>query len=265
MRPMGPVDHDGMDYASLEVPWEGDEEAQRMVRLRWLATLVYMVGVSVGAIMPLLWPDMDEGSFVIVYMVVVVGGAIALILILSKPLMRPPGEVTAMKDGLALEGSVARKLRPGETFYLRTRFNLVLYLIVPVIVFMAVLMVLIPDMSSRVILGVVTAVMAILSVIFINFTVKADRETLSFKFGPFGKVLRLEEIALIKVTKVNAMKDFMGYGVRIGPDGTIGYILHGGVGFRVETDKGKRYVVTIPEPEQLVEYVEAALAENAEA
>ncbi len=261
---MEPRDGDGMDYASLEVPWEGDEEAQRMVRLRWLATAVYMVVVSVGAVLPLVWPEMDEGSFVIVYMVVVVGGAIALVLILSKPLIRPSEEYAVMKDGLAVEGGVARKLRPGETFYLRTRFNLILYLLVPVMVFMAALMVLIPDMTSRVILGVVTAFMAILSVIFINFTVRADRETLSFKFGPFGKVLRLEEITLIKATKVNAMKDYMGYGVRIGPDGTIGYILQGGPGFRVETDKGKRYVVTIPEPEQLVEYVKAAIAERAE-
>ena len=46
--------------------------------------------------------------------------------------------------------------------------------------------------------------------------------------------------------------------------GTIGYILQGDVGFRVETEKGKRYVVTIPEPEGLVEYVKAAKAEGPE-
>lgn len=60
------------------------------------------------------------------------------------------------------------------------------------------------------------------------------------------------------------MKDFMGNGVRIGPNGTIGYILQGDVGFRVETEEGKRYVVTIPEPEGLVEYVKAAMAEGPE-
>jgi hypothetical protein len=54
----------------------------------------------------------------------------------------------------------------------------------------------------------------------------------------------------------------MGYGVRIGPDGSIGYVVRGGPGFRVETEEGKRYVVTIPEPEGLVEYVRAAKAER---
>jgi hypothetical protein len=256
---------EGMDYASLEVPWEGDEAVQRMIRLRWVVTMVYIIIVIAGGFVPFLWPELDEGLFVVVYMVMVVGGALALILVLTSPLLRPPRSDVSVADGLAKESGVTRKLRPGETFYLQTRFNLILYIMVPMIILMAALMVYIDDMTTRVIMGVVTAFLAILAAIFINFTVKADRRTLSFKFGPFGKVLPLSDIRLIRVTKVSAMKDFMGYGVRIGPDGTIGYITQGDVGFRVETVDEKRYVVTIPEPEQLVEYVKAAIAANAEA
>ena len=252
-----------MKYASLEVPWEEDEEAQRNVRMRWFATIVYIVLVLAFTFLPFLFPDMNEGAFVTIYMIVVIGGAILLMVILTRPLMRPPGEDLEVMDGLVSEDGVVRKLRPGETYYFRMRFNLILYIMVPIIIFMAVLMLFIPERTAVIIIGVVTVVMVVISLIFINFEVKADLETLSFKFGYFGKELPLDTITHISVTKVNAMKDFMGYGVRIGPDGTIGYILQGEVGFRVVTEKGKRYVVTIPDPEELVEYIKAAMAERA--
>ena len=259
---MPSADDSDMDYASMEVPWGGDEEAQRTVRLRWTATIVYIVVVIVGTFMPFIWREMDEGVFVTVYLVIVIGGALLLIVILSRPLMRPPGGDVSVKDGLAMEDGVTRKLRPGETYYLRVRFNLILYIMVPTVVVMAAMMLFIPDQTTVIILGITTAGLTVLVLIFINFEVKADRETLSFKFGHFGKELPLDSIRSITVTKVNAMKDFMGYGVRIGPDGTIGYILQGDVGFRVETAEGKRYVVTIPEPDGLVEYVKAAKADR---
>lgn len=261
---MPSADASDMDYASLEVPWGGDEEVQRTVRLRWTTTIVYFVIVMVGAFLPFFWPELDEGVFVTVYLVIVIGGAVLLMVILSIPLVRPPGGDVTVKDGLAIEDGVTRKLRPGETYYLRVRFNLILYIMVPIVVVMAATMLFIQDRTSVIILGVTTAAMTILALIFINFEVRADREMLSFKFGHFGKELPLDSITSIRVTKVNALKDFMGYGVRLGPDGTIGYILQGDVGFRVETEEGKRYVVTIPQPEGLVEYVKAAKAAKAD-
>ena len=254
----------GMEYATLEVPWDGDEEVQRTVRLGWFVTVVYIVLVVAASMVPIFWPRFDEGVFLAVYMFIVVGGAILLIIALSKPLPRPPGGDVTVKDGLAVEAGVSRKLRPGETYYLRIRFNLILYIILPMVVFFGVLALFISDRTSTLIIAAVTALMVVIGIVFINFEVKADRKTLSFKFGHFGKEIPLDEISHISVTKVNAMRDFTGYGYRIGPDGSIGYIVQGGAGFRVETDKGKRYVVTIPEPGELVEYVRAAMAERDE-
>ncbi len=262
METMSPKEKTDMKYASLEVPWGEDEEAQRNVRLRWFATIVYIVLVIGFTFLPFLFQDMDEGAFVTIYMIVVVGGAILLMVILTRPLMRPPGEDVKVVDGLVSEAGVARKLRPGETYYFRMRFNMILYIMVPTIILMAVLMMFIQERTAVMIIGVVTVVMVVISLIFINFEVKADLETLSFKFGYFGTELPLDTITNIRVTKVNALKDFMGWGVRIGPDGTKGYILQGDVGFRVETDKGKKFVVTIPDPEELVEYVKAAIVER---
>ncbi len=256
------VSREDLDYASLDVPWSGDEEVQRTVKVRWAATVVYLIAVTLGALMPLFWPGIDEGAFVTVYVVTVVVGAMLLVFIIFKPLVRPPGGEVKVKHGLAEEDGVTRRLRPGETYYLRIRFDLILYIMLPVILFMAVLMVFIADRTTVMIIGVTTAGITAIMLVFLNFEVKADMEVLSFKFGPFGKVLPLDGITSIGVTQVNAMRDYMGYGVRVGPDGSIGYILRGGGGFRVETGDGKRYVVTIPEPEGLVEYVLAAKAER---
>ncbi len=256
-------DPDDMKYSSLDVPWGGDEGAQRTTRMRWFATIVYFALVIGLTFVPFLFPDMDEEAFGTIYMIVIIGGAIALIVILSRPLMRPPGEDVKVMDGLASEAGVTRKLRPGETYYLRMRFKMILYIMVPMILFMGYLMIAIPESTTVAIIGLVNVFMVVITIIFINFEVKADLDMLSFKFGYFGTVLPLDSITHISVTKVNALKDFMGWGVRIGPDGTKGYILQGDVGFRVETEEGKKYVVTIPEPEELVEYVKAAKAERA--
>ncbi len=252
----------GMDYASLEVPWSGDQEVERTVRVRWYATAVYLVVVLAGALLPFLLPDMDEGVFAGVYSAVVVLGTVLLIVALTRPLVRPPGGEVAIKGGLAREEGVVRRLRPGERYYVRIRFTLVLYLMAPVIVLLAGLMIIIRHGTTVMILGITTAGLTILLVFFLNLEVRADRDALSFKFAYFGKDLPLDSISSIGVTRVNAMKDYMGYGVRVGPDGSIGYIVKGGEGFFVETVEGKRYVVTIPEPEGLVEYVKAAMAER---
>ncbi|MCK5251895.1 MAG: hypothetical protein KAQ96_03060, partial [Thermoplasmata archaeon] len=84
---MSKGDGKDMDYASLDVPWGEDDAAQKVVRLRWTTSIVYLILVIVGAFVPFLWPEIDEGVFVTVYMVIVIGGAILLMVILTRPLI----------------------------------------------------------------------------------------------------------------------------------------------------------------------------------
>jgi hypothetical protein len=49
-----------------------------------------------------------------------------------------------------------------------------------------------------------------------------------------------------------------GLGIRVGADGSIGYIAAGKVGVRIELDQGKDFVVTVSDLQGLVDYVEAA-------
>lgn len=252
-----------MEFASLDVPWGEDAAARRMNRLRWTITVVYIVLVLALALVPFAWPDLGEGPFVVVYLVVVIGGAILLIAVLSYPVVRSrEGDVTKL-EGLVSEGGVTRRLRPGETYYLRIRFKLILYIMVPVVVMMAVVLVVIPDRTAQATVGATTIALVIITGVFSTLEVRADREELSFGFSVLRKVIPLDAVHSIDVTKVNALKDYMGWGVRVGPDGSIGYIVQGDKGFRVVTSDGKRYVVTIPDPDALVEYVLAAKAERA--
>ena len=52
----------------------------------------------------------------------------------------------------------------------------------------------------------------------------------------------------------------MGYGIRVGLDGTIGYIVSGKIGVRISLYDKKEYVVTVHDPQSLVEFVRAAKA-----
>jgi len=252
-----------MDFASLEVPWGDEARARRVAWIRWGVVIVYVVLVTVLALLPLVSPELEADWFAFLYIALVVGGAIAILLVLSMPYLQAGRGGARAREGLVAEEGVARRLRPGETFYLRVRFDLLLYIMVPVIVLMAVLMVTIPEREAQAIIGVVTVVETVVTLAFLNLDVRADTGKLSFKFTTFGKEIPIDEISSIVVTEVSALRDYMGYGVRFGPDGSLGYILRGGPGFRVETAKGKTYVVTIPEPEALVEYVRAAKAERA--
>jgi len=53
---------------------------------------------------------------------------------------------------------------------------------------------------------------------------------------------------------VHAIKEFMGYRIRLGPDGTIGNISVGNVGVKIILEK-KAYVITLRNPHVLVNYV----------
>lgn len=53
-------------------------------------------------------------------------------------------------------------------------------------------------------------------------------------------------------------REYMGWGIRVGADGSIGYISAGNVGVRLERYRRKDYVITVSDPQSLVDYVEAA-------
>jgi hypothetical protein len=252
-----------MSYADLDVPWGGTDEAFRSYnRFRWAVVIVYVAMVLVVALMPL-FVEWDDVTFMWLILGVTFGGMVVLFAVLFKPYIKRP-DTTVVQDGLVVDSGVARKLRPGETYRDVVRFNLAIYIIVPVIILMVVLMAVIPDPTAIAIQGAVIGLLAIIMVIFNNLVIEADPQMLSFNFGPIGRKIPLQEVDSIRAVAVHAMKEFMGWGIRVGPDGTIGYIASGNVGVRIAVSDGKEYVITVHDPQGLVEYVRAAKAVPAE-
>jgi hypothetical protein len=248
-----------MQFASLEAPGGPLEAQRRYNNFRWAVTLGYLVMALVVSVLPL-FVDADETLLTVVIFAVTVGGAVVLIVVLALPYFtgaRGP----VVKDGTVLESGVVRALRPGETFRDVVRFDLVLYIVVPLIVVFGAVTVLFPEPLFTAIMIGTDALMVVLVVVFMNLEVRCDTEALSFHYGPVGKDIPLGDIESIRSVSVHPMRDFMGYGIRVGPDGAVGYIASGNVGVRVSLSDSKEYVVTVHDPQSLVDYVRAAKAE----
>jgi hypothetical protein len=56
-----------------------------------------------------------------------------------------------------------------------------------------------------------------------------------------------EEITAVEVTRVRAFREFGGWGVRVGRNGSVGYVLRDGEGIRVSRTGGRDLVVTVPD------------------
>jgi len=106
--------------------------------------------------------------------------------------------------------------------------------------------------------------LSLIILIFGNLKIKYDGKTISFRYGPLGKKLCLEEISEIEPFSIRPLKDYLGWGWRIGSDGSIGYISSGNIGIRIQTTNGRIYVVTMPYPQKLVNHIRSRLsgAEN---
>ena len=148
-----------------------------------------------------LFVEWDEMTATYVILIAVFGGMFALFTVLLKPYVkRPDGRVVA--DGLVVDSGVVRKLRPGETYQELVRFDMTFYIILPVIVIMSILMFVMPDPNAVAIVGIVNVFLAVLAVVFTNLVVEADREKLSFRYGPVGKDIPMDDVESIRATSV---------------------------------------------------------------
>ncbi len=249
----------GMEFASMEPPDGAQASARRFNQLRWGATVVYLLLAFMVSLLPLAL-EVDETLMVYVVSFVTVGGAIILFGVLASPLFWGT-KAPVVRDGTVLEDGIVRKLMPGETYRDVIRFDLVLYIVVPMVIAFAAVMVLYPEPVFLTIMGSTVAFLSILVAVFVNLEVLCDRKRLYFHYGPVGKEVPLDDIVSVRAVSIHPLRDYMGYGIRLGPDGSVGYIAAGNVGARISMEDGKEYVVTLRDPQGLVDYVRSAKAE----
>ena len=92
-----------------------------------------------------------------------------------------------------------------------------------------------------------------LAMLFGSLQVEVNREQLILRGGLLhARLLRLgrADVQSVRVENFNPLADFGGWGIRYAR-GTWGYIFRGHRGVRVETRKGKRYLISSDEPEKL--------------
>jgi hypothetical protein len=70
--------------------------------------------------------------------------------------------------------------------------------------------------------------------------------------------LNRADLQSVHVENFNPLADFGGWGIRYAR-GTWGYIFRGHRGVRVETRKGKRYLISSDEPEKLAAALQTAV------
>jgi hypothetical protein len=229
-------------------------DSKKMTTIRWTVVLVYLVLVMTIAFLPVAIEElMDEAIYTALVMIVTVGGSFAIIAVLLSPyFIGQKGPV--VPDGMAVD-TVWESFTAMPPYVETMRFSLMIYVMVPMIILFAILTLVFMSFEMVLIMGVTIAFLLALLVIFGTLEVKCDNKELHFHFGPIGKKIPIDDIVSIRPTSVHALRDFMGYGLRVGPDGTIGYIIGGNVGVRISLKDKKEYVVTIPNPQDLVNYV----------
>ena len=99
-----------------------------------------------------------------------------------------------------------------------------------------------------------------LAMLFGSLQVEVNREQLILRGGLLrARFLRLgrADVQSVRVENFNPLADFGGWGIRYAR-GTWGYIFRGHRGVRVETRKGKRYLISSDEPEKLAAALQTA-------
>lgn len=94
---------------------------------------------------------------------------------------------------------------------------------------------------------VVAALLLVLIGLFTSARVTVDATGLTVTLGPGLRIrtIAADQIADVKVVDVRPLRQFGGFGVRTGRDGTVGVVLRTGPGILTTMADGRRFVVTV--------------------
>lgn len=97
-------------------------------------------------------------------------------------------------------------------------------------------------------MGVLLVVMVAALANFMRFTLRITSASVSFGFGVLGKRFDRADLLCCEPYRI-AFAEYPGYGIRLGPDGSVAYGTRGGPGVRLVFEGAKRpYVVAVDEP-----------------
>ncbi len=229
------------------------ETLTEKINLRWLAVAIFLIALIPIILVPIYIsiPERIYGPIIAGYSL---GGAAILIYIMLRPYLR---RRKRMNNGSTLDDYELENLpSSGEIYHERITMKAFTLAFVIAAVIISITIYFVPDTNYfSYSMVVVLVILLCIGYLFRALDVRCDNKNLSFYFGPFGKDVPLHQIENIEVTNIRPLKDFMGWGHRIGPDGSIGYIAAGTKGVKLDLKNGKAYVLTVKHPKRLTKHV----------
>lgn len=236
------------------------EARKRWNRIRWMATAVYLGITGVLTLGMILSPENEE-SIGIIMSLWVIGAMIPFLFLLAYPSMK--GRKGTDPGSVKLEKDLVRIKKPKNTEIHDTVAFLWLFFIITLAILVVQGAITIApllqgdsiSLEALVANMATLAFIAVLGVVFHKLDIHVDEEVVHFHWGPFGKKLRIEDIIEIRPVSVHPLRDFMGWGIRSGSDGSVGYISFSRFGVRITTEEGRSYTVSTNCPMEITQLV----------
>ncbi len=229
-------------------------------RIRWITTGIYIF-ITLLITGSMLLISEYEGLLGITLSIWVVGALLPLFFILAFPWIKNRKVCSITENDLTREIIKIREPAIKEIND-SVPFLWVFLMIILTMVVIQIVISIIPIingdtlMIEMIISNAATIIfIALIAVLFHRLDLEVDNERVYFHWGPSGKKLSIDQIEDIRPVSVHALRDFMGFGIKHGSDGSTGYISNSRFGVRITTKEGRTYTVSTNKPMEVSELV----------
>ena len=238
-------------------------EGQRWWKIRWITVAAYTCSVGLLVLSMFIFPE-EEESLGLAMGVVTIFGLVPLFYILNLPYMKWKKE-KIIPDTKVIE-DVSRIREPGNKHIIdHVPIHFILGLFIFIILIISIGPYFYPiingesvSLEMTIYTFVTVGFIGLIGALFWRLEIEVNEEFMRFHWGPFGKKVPLEDIETIRPVIIRPLRDYMGYGIRSGPDGAVGYISHSKVGVRLQIKGGRTYVVSTHNPDEICDLVKWA-------
>lgn len=230
-----------MKYLS---PEEYAQTIDKRNKIRYYSIILFCLSVLLAIAFTFISPFNDTSTLAIV-MIWFLASFVIFFYILIKPYF----------DQVYPERAETDSLNPTHVeYHEEVKFKLLQYIIIPILTFNVIAIpFIVPTGVWPTIIAAFTAIfLLIIFLVFGHIRIHYDGQTLRVRFGPLKDKFAISDITRIENIQVRAIKDYLGYGKRLGPDGSIGYIVRGGKAIRLVMNNSKIYVISSNDPDKLI-------------
>ena len=218
---------------------------------RWVVVFVFFIGVTGLSILPLLTSISTGGYFLFMVLFIIVG-AILMVYYIILPYFKqvnPPNLPDTIVEPQQPESTVfLEEIRVTIIYWFTMPGFLVFLAFVPIFVFQE-------EYTQAIIFLGSALFFLMIALLFDTLIIVADPTKLKVSTGPLSTVFDLQNIDSIRPTFIRPWRDYMGFGKRVGPDGSLGYIAPMNTAVRIELVEGKTHVITLRKTQELTNFV----------